>query len=302
MGRWEGHRWGGRGGLPCQPRCPTTCHHPCRLHLCLHRATDLPLLRTPGTCRDTKRIACRPGVGGAVIPRTCDSQSLPGRAGDCGMDPYIVLADRASCVDQQTLKMQERPEDVPTGDLPRSMMCLVDRRLCGAVSPGTRVTAVGILSIFQSAGGGGGNQRDKAGTVAIRQPYLRIVGFQEDVLNGDTARRPTFSLEEEQAFKDFAAQPGAAEAIFARIAPQVGGGGVAVGGADLPGGGRRASGLALVGCAGRSRGLDQHMAAGGSRRTLQLAAGWGSCWCSQAHWRRGAAVDPAERRGAPPCA
>jgi hypothetical protein len=39
----------------------------------------------------------------------------------------------------------------------------------------------------------GGNQRDKAGAVAIRQPYLRVVGFQEDVLNGDTARRPTFS-------------------------------------------------------------------------------------------------------------
>lgn len=40
---------------------------------------------------------------------------------------------------------------------------------------------------------GGGNQRDKAGAVAIRQPYLRVIGFQEDVLNGDTARRPTFS-------------------------------------------------------------------------------------------------------------
>lgn len=49
---------------------------------------------------------------------------------------------------------------MPTGDLPRSMMALVDRKLCGAVSPGTRVTAVGILSIFQSAGGG--NKRDKA--------------------------------------------------------------------------------------------------------------------------------------------
>jgi len=42
---------------------------------------------------------------------------------------------------------------VPTGDLPRSMMCLVDRKLCGAVSPGTRVTAVGILSIFQGKEG-----------------------------------------------------------------------------------------------------------------------------------------------------
>lgn len=31
----------------------------------------------------------------------CDSQALPGQANNCGQDPYIVLADRADCVDQQ---------------------------------------------------------------------------------------------------------------------------------------------------------------------------------------------------------
>ena len=44
--------------------------------------------------------------------------------------------------------MQERPEDVPTGELPRSMQLLVDRRLVGNVSPGTRVTAIGIYAIL----------------------------------------------------------------------------------------------------------------------------------------------------------
>ncbi|PSC72741.1 DNA replication licensing factor MCM5 [Micractinium conductrix] len=183
-----------------------------------HKATYIMLQCKE--CKATKKITCRPGVGGALIPRMCDAAALPGQSNQCGQDPYIVLADRAECVDQQTLKMQERPEDVPTGDLPRSMMCLVDRRLVGSVSPGTRVTAVGILSIFQGKDGGG-NQRDKAGAVAIRQPYLRVIGFQEDVLNGDTARRPTFSLEEEAEFKEFAAQPGASDRIFARIAPQI---------------------------------------------------------------------------------
>jgi DNA replicative helicase MCM subunit Mcm2 (Cdc46/Mcm family) len=33
------------------------------------------------------------------------------------------------------------------------MMCVVDRRLVGSTSPGTRVTAVGILSIFQGKDG-----------------------------------------------------------------------------------------------------------------------------------------------------
>ena len=43
---------------------------------------------------------------------------------------------------------QERPEDVPTGELPRSMSLLLDRRLVGTVSPGTRITAIGIYSIL----------------------------------------------------------------------------------------------------------------------------------------------------------
>lgn len=46
--------------------------------------------------------------------------------------------------------MQERPEDVPTGELPRSMQLIVDRHLVGKTAPGTRVTAYGIYSIYQA--------------------------------------------------------------------------------------------------------------------------------------------------------
>jgi DNA replication licensing factor MCM5 len=186
-----------------------------------HKATRVTLQCR--TCKATKSLACRPGFGGTQIPRKCEGNApLPGlpRNAECGMDPFVVIPERASCVDQQTLKMQERPEDVPTGDLPRSMLCLVDRRLCSSVSPGTRVTALGILSIFAAKEGAAG-KRNGQGGVAVRQPYLRIVGFQEDVLNGDTARRPTFSVEEEQAFREFAGSPGATDALFGRIAPQI---------------------------------------------------------------------------------
>ena len=45
--------------------------------------------------------------------------------------------------------MQERPEEVPTGELPQNMTLIVDRHLVGKISPGTRVTVVGIYSIYQ---------------------------------------------------------------------------------------------------------------------------------------------------------
>jgi DNA replication licensing factor MCM5 len=187
-----------------------------------HKATRVTLQCR--NCKSTKSVVCRPGIGGTMIPRKCDANAAVAglrRQADCGMDPFVVIPERASCIDQQTLKMQERPEDVPTGDLPRSMLCLVDRRLCGSVSPGTRVTALGILSIFAAKDGAGGKRGGDKGGVAVRQPYLRIVGFQEDVLNGDTARRPTFSVDEEQAFREFAGSPGAADQLFGRIAPQI---------------------------------------------------------------------------------
>jgi DNA replication licensing factor MCM5 len=190
-----------------------------------HKATRLTLQCR--TCKAVKHVACKPGFGGTLIPRRCESAqaALPGMRGeDCGLDPFVLLADRAHCVDQQTLKLQERPEDVPTGDLPRSMLCLVDRGLVGAVSPGTRVTAVGILSVFsakENGGGGKGGKPDGAGAVAVRQSYLRVVGFQEDVLNGDTARRPTFSAEEEARFREFAGSPGVVARLIGSIAPAI---------------------------------------------------------------------------------
>ena len=45
--------------------------------------------------------------------------------------------------------VQERPEEVPTGELPQNMTLIVDRHLVSKISPGTRVTVIGIYSIYQ---------------------------------------------------------------------------------------------------------------------------------------------------------
>ena len=44
----------------------------------------------------------------------------------CGVDPYTVLPDKCTYVDQQTWKLQEAPESVPTGEMPRAIMMTVD--------------------------------------------------------------------------------------------------------------------------------------------------------------------------------
>lgn len=43
------------------------------------------------------------------------------------MDPYQILADKSECIDFQTLKLQETPEDVPQSEMPRHLPLFVDR-------------------------------------------------------------------------------------------------------------------------------------------------------------------------------
>jgi DNA replication licensing factor MCM5 len=64
------------------------------------------------------------------------------------VDGWQVMPEHSHYMDQQKLKLQENPEDVPVGEMPRNMMLCIDRSLVQKVVPGTRVTLVGIYSIF----------------------------------------------------------------------------------------------------------------------------------------------------------
>jgi DNA replication licensing factor MCM5 len=156
------------------------------------------------SCKNTKSIACAAGFGGAFIPRTCDLQpgGAAGGAEACGMDPFVVLSDRSIYIDQQTLKLQENPEDVPAGEMPRNLLLVVERNAVQQEVPGTRCTVMGIYSIHQ-AGPAQGRGQNKA-AVAIRQPYLRVVGVEAD---GEGSRRTAqqFSDAEARVFKASAA-------------------------------------------------------------------------------------------------
>ena len=66
------------------------------------------------------------------------------------MDPFFIVPEKCRCIDYQLLKLQEAPEAVPNGELPRHVQLYCDRYLCDRVVPGNRVTVVGIYSIKKS--------------------------------------------------------------------------------------------------------------------------------------------------------
>lgn len=79
----------------------------------------------PAQTRNPQRLESKAAMQGAAIPLKCDRNGQPGE--DCGPNPFVVLADKCEYIDQQTLKLQESPEVVPTGEMPRNIMLAVDR-------------------------------------------------------------------------------------------------------------------------------------------------------------------------------
>ena len=108
-------------------------------------------------CRSSKIIYPQGGLGGLGsgsdrgLPRVCDAPVPEGQQKDCPLDPYLIVHSKSTFADQQTLKLQEAPDMVPVGELPRHMLLSADRHLTGKVVPGSRIIASGIYSQFQSS-------------------------------------------------------------------------------------------------------------------------------------------------------
>ena len=49
------------------------------------------------------------------------------------MDPYMIVHDKSKFVDMQTLRLQETPDMVPVGELPRHILLSADRFVTGSI-------------------------------------------------------------------------------------------------------------------------------------------------------------------------
>ncbi|KAH9597095.1 MCM OB domain [Trypanosoma melophagium] len=172
------------------------------------------------------------------------SGSMGGGGGNgqrkCRPNPYTLLPMESEYEDQQIIKLQELPEDVPTGELPRHVTVVVDRYLVDRVSPGSRVQVAGIVSVQEKRGGLDGNKRNgkgMRGAAGLRAQYLRCVGLMyitakdggtsvQSVNQNFSSRVRSQSLtswqaEEEAAFKRFAEQGRVYERLAKSIDPAI---------------------------------------------------------------------------------
>jgi replicative DNA helicase Mcm len=95
-------------------------------------------------------------VKGAFRCKKCDAMvyveqsedriAFPGVCTDCKSRAGFTFIEKESVfVNYQELKVQERPEDLPPGQLPHSIVVKLENDLVDSARPGDRVTVVGIV-------------------------------------------------------------------------------------------------------------------------------------------------------------
>lgn len=172
-------------------------------------------------CKTTKYIPCASGMAGLSIPQSCDQGGADVEGGapaaaNCGPDPYVVLPDESTYIDQQSLKLQEAPDVVPTGEMPRHILVTVDRHLVDKVSPGTRVCIMGVASLFH------GSAKKQLGNQLIRTTYIKAVGVE--VQNEGAGRASdSYTTAEEELFKEMSKRPNIYTDMASSIAPSISG-------------------------------------------------------------------------------
>lgn len=210
-----------RGNLTPTPLRSMQSHHLNTLVRCTGIVISASRVRSRATkihlrcsrCQHATTVHASGGPFGSVpLPQRCGS-AAEGAGNECGPTPYAVVPDECSFVDQQTLKLQEAPEVVPTGEMPRSVVLAVERGLVDKAPPGTRVSIMAIVSLFNSGGGG------KSGSV-VKTVYLRVLGMQKDMGGGEHA---SFTKREEEAFRLLARRADIYDILSRSIAPSISG-------------------------------------------------------------------------------
>lgn len=176
-------------------------------------------------CQDKISVPVNPGMGGYAAPRQCKKPVIEGET-PCPLDPYIALPDEGRYIDSQTLKLQELPEAVPTGEMPRSLSLACERYLTDKVSPGVRVSVIGIYSIGAAAGATGNSRAPTSASslaLSVRAPYVRVLGLEVREGAGFSGGRTshTFGFDEEEAMLRISRFPNLYDVVSRSIAPEI---------------------------------------------------------------------------------
>ena len=135
----------------------------------------------------------------------------PGFHGECKGTLFDLLEKQSVFIDSQELRIQEKPEDLPPGQLPRTMDIKVLEDLVDVARPGDRVSITGIIKAQQE--------------FLIRRGRLRTFDLNMEAnyvdVTGKEAEVVEITPEEEKVIKEIAQDPWIERKLLRSIAPSI---------------------------------------------------------------------------------
>jgi replicative DNA helicase Mcm len=126
--------------------------------------------------------------------------------------PFEFVQEESTFVDSQDLRLQEKPEDLPPGQLPRTLnVKLVGSEIVDVARPGDHVSIVGMVRAFAPS---------RPGIGKLRTFILQLDANSIEVLGKEPETSPP-SPEEEQKIRELAEDPWVHRKIMSSIAPSI---------------------------------------------------------------------------------
>lgn len=139
-------------------------------------------------------------------PFACTNPSCQGKG------PFEFVQENSSFIDSQDVRIQERPEDLPPGQLPRTVNAkLVATEIVDVARPGDHVSIVGIVRAFAPARPGVGKLRT----------FLLYLDVNSIEVLGKEPETSLPSPEEEEKILELARDPWIHRKIVSSIAPSI---------------------------------------------------------------------------------
>ncbi len=122
---------------------------------------------------------------------------------------FRIIPEKSKLVDWQKIVVQERPEEVPSGQLPRSIEVILTDELVDVARPGDRVSIVGIVRVRQDS-----TSKRKA----IFDMYVEAIHLE---VSQKVLEEVVITREDEERIRALARDPWIRKRIVASIAPSI---------------------------------------------------------------------------------
>jgi replicative DNA helicase Mcm len=172
------------------------------------RVSDVKPLLVEGVfqCRQCQEIIYVQQANQFIPPSICTNDACRSKG------PFDLIPERSKFVDWQKIRLQEKPEELPPGALPRALDCILQDDLVDIARPGDPCRVVGILRSTQDTTA---RTRRKAPTfsVFLATNYVAVSEREAD--------RVEIEPKEEEAIRELAKDPLIHRKLVNSIAPSI---------------------------------------------------------------------------------